>query len=514
MIPVETRRIPNGLMHSKAERRRWFSLTQKGLALICIPLVFEVLFMAILYRQLREADANLHRESVAREMVVRANELSRSTIDAGTALAAFKVTDNELFRKRFHSIIDLIPVQLESFKKLIDYEPSQINRVQHAEETFLKLSGLLRYVENMEHGFDNDPISIAKSSKLTLQVEALLKELVSDEQAIVEKIRTEQEKSAAKAVISRHSVLVLLTAGVVLNIIIAVALAALYSQGIVSRLAVLLDNTVRLSLSRPLNEPLKDADEISELDRVFHRMARQLTESMEKERKLLEFKQELTQMVSHDLRAPLTSIQGVLNLLSMGALGDISEKAQLRVKAAENDTKRLIGLINELLDLDKLDAGKMVLSLELFRLREAVETSIASLDLVAAQKRIEISLNQEADAAMVGDRARIIQVLVNLLSNAIKFAPENGEVKIAVIDEGQFVMVSIHDDGPGVPEEDQTAIFERFHQLPQMKIEEQAGTGLGLSIARMIVELHQGTIGVDSKPGNGSTFWFRLPKRG
>jgi len=176
------------------------------------------------------------------------------------------------------------------------------------------------------------------------------------------------------------------------------------------------------------------------------------------------------------------------------------------------DSKRLIGLINDLLDLDKLDAGKMILSLASLNVAEAVEAAIASVEPTATQSEIRISLNDGRVSPVVADRGRIIQVLVNLLSNAIKFAPEKSEIKVTLKDSGQFVSVFVHDDGPGVGKEFQSTIFERFRQLPQKSKSGQEGSGLGLPIAKLIIELHGGKIGVDSEEGKGSTFWFQLPK--
>jgi signal transduction histidine kinase len=489
-----------------------FSLTQKGVLLICIPLVFEILFIGIFYDQLRRAESNLRREAIARDMVARANEPSRLSMDAGATLAAYKVTDNEMFGKRFHAILDQVPNELESFKRLADYEPSQADVVERAANTFLKIMDVLRQVEVIPHITGSEPAAIVRGNRLTLQIESLTKQLNSDEQTIKEAIRADQEQSTARATRSRNIVLTLLFAGLLLNVVAAIVLAVGFSRGIVSRLAVLLDNTVRFSRSDKLNEPLGDDDEIGDLDHVFHKMADQLTESMNKERAAIELKQELTQMVSHDLRAPLTNIQAVLNLLSLGALGDISDKAQLRVQAAEMDSKRLIGLINDLLDLDKLDAGKMILSLASLNVAEAVEAAIASVEPTATQSEIRISLNDGRVSPVVADRGRIIQVLVNLLSNAIKFAPEKSEIKVTLKDSGQFVSVFVHDDGPGVGKEFQSTIFERFRQLPQKSKSGQEGSGLGLPIAKLIIELHGGKIGVDSEEGKGSTFWFQLPK--
>lgn len=210
-------------------------------------------------------------------------------------------------------------------------------------------------------------------------------------------------------------------------------------------------------------------------------------------------------MITHELRSPLTAIRGYLSLLSTGVFGEIPNKAEKGAIQAENNVDRLINLINDLLDLEKLEAGKMDMNLETTDLATVFEKSVDAVNTLAEAKSVKISC-VETDLEILGDESRLIQVMVNLLSNAVKYSPSGQPVKITVEDKEDCVKVNVIDRGQGIPKDYLDSIFERFQQARGHK----EGTGLGLAISKAIVESHCGKIGVDSTTGEGSTFWFTL----
>ncbi len=234
-----------------------------------------------------------------------------------------------------------------------------------------------------------------------------------------------------------------------------------------------------------------------------------VTERHEVER----LKREFVSTVSHELRTPLTAIRGSLTLLAVGALGKLNDQADKAVNIAERNCLRLISLINDLLDIEKLEAGKLEMVFEEIDFIPVIERSIDSVRAFAEQYAVSIEASN-GDARIFADSDRLIQVLINLLSNAVKFSPKGGTVSIALEKSATSLKVCIVDQGRGIPAEFQDKVFERFQQVETADSKKKGGTGLGLAICKAIVEQHNGTIGVDSEDGKGSKFWFEIPLAG
>ncbi|HEY9785554.1 MAG TPA: PAS domain-containing sensor histidine kinase [Candidatus Obscuribacterales bacterium] len=243
----------------------------------------------------------------------------------------------------------------------------------------------------------------------------------------------------------------------------------------------------------------------SEREHALYWIAHDITERKMGER----LKRDLVAMVSHDLRTPLMSAQASLTLLSVGALGKLTDKADFNVKDAERNIAYVINLINGLLDVEKISSGKLKLKKAEFNLADALKRSVDMVKPLAEQNRITISL-PEASVNCVADETRIVQVVVNLLSNAVKYAGENTSVRIEVHEQETDVEVKVIDTGGGIDTSQKEKIFERFERLDSDG-SGIVGSGLGLSICKAIIEEHGGAIGVESEPGAGSAFWFKIP---
>jgi PAS domain S-box-containing protein len=215
--------------------------------------------------------------------------------------------------------------------------------------------------------------------------------------------------------------------------------------------------------------------------------------------------------VSHELRTPLTSIRGSLGLLASGAAGPLSDQVVEVLTLAERNAIRLMTLIEDILDLERLETGRIDLHLTEVSIASILRRAMDSLATFGAPSiRVEAPT---VSSSMHGDADRIVQVLVNLLSNAVKFSPPGGVVRIAVTADDEWTEFRVSDGGRGVPAVHHRAIFERFRQVDPSDAREKGGAGLGLAICKSIVEQHGGTIGVDSDEGAGSAFWFRLATR-
>jgi len=230
------------------------------------------------------------------------------------------------------------------------------------------------------------------------------------------------------------------------------------------------------------------------------------------ERKRIDqMKTEFISTVSHELRTPLTAISGALSILINGLAGELPEQAVRMIQIAHNNSQRLIHLVNDLLDMEKLVAGKMQFDLQPHWLRQLIEQSIEANATFAQQYGVSYELLDGPDAQVRVDEQRLLQVLANYLSNAAKFSPPNERVTIGVERRFNSVRVIVNDKGPGVPESFRARLFQKFSQADASASRSKGGTGLGLAICKEIMERMGGGVGAEASKGKGAHFYFDLP---
>ena len=257
---------------------------------------------------------------------------------------------------------------------------------------------------------------------------------------------------------------------------------------------------------------VRSEDEIGQLARCFNRMADTLVDTMEELRQADRMRRELVANVSHDLRSPLASIQGYLETVQMkdGAL-DPEDRTRY-VETALKHARRLSDLVSELFDLSKLESEQIEPSPEPFPIAELAQDTVMQYTPQAEEAGVELSLDLPEERARVeADIGLIERALSNLIDNAIQYTPEGGTVQVQVRAVADGVCVAVEDTGPGIPEDDLPHIFERFYRVDKSRDRERGGAGLGLAIAHKILELHDGSLTVDSEVGAGTTFRFVLP---
>ncbi|EKD54152.1 MAG: multi-sensor hybrid histidine kinase [uncultured bacterium] len=226
-----------------------------------------------------------------------------------------------------------------------------------------------------------------------------------------------------------------------------------------------------------------------------------------------QLKNEFVSVVSHELRTPLTSIRGSLGLILGGAVGEFSAKAKKLLGIANNNCERLLHLINDILDIEKIEAGKMDFQFAPYRIADLVKESMMANQMYAERFSVKIKLAESVNDVMVNvDRDRFIQVMTNLISNAVKFSRKGGKVVIKIgLVKVQKVRVAIEDQGHGIAKEFQSRIFQKFSQADSTTTRKKGGTGLGLSISKAIIDQFSGSIGFKSDPEMGTIFYFELP---
>lgn len=231
------------------------------------------------------------------------------------------------------------------------------------------------------------------------------------------------------------------------------------------------------------------------------------------ERKRVErLQREFVSTVSHELRTPLTSITGALALICADVMGKVPDPLRELLDIANQNSRRLGALINDLLDMDKLNAGKMRFALSTQPLQPLLEQALRDNQSYAERHNTRYLLHGDTSALVRVDALRLHQVLSNLLSNAAKFTPAGETVEVSIEAGDEQVRISIHDKGPGIAAAFRERVFQKFAQADSSDTRQQGGTGLGLAISKELIEYMDGQIGFDSQPGQGACFWIELPR--
>jgi signal transduction histidine kinase len=258
--------------------------------------------------------------------------------------------------------------------------------------------------------------------------------------------------------------------------------------------------------------PERGSQELRALAGAFNEMTGSM-EAAEAERARLEqMKTDFISVVSHELRTPLTSIKGYTQMVADGDAGELSEEQAEYLAVALSNTDRLVDLVNDLLDLSRIESGRFELERRPVRITEVVDGALQVLRPLVTAKGQALAVDTAPDLPVVdGDLKRLVQVAVNLLSNAHKYTEAGGKISVSASVEQSEIVLAVRDTGIGIRPEDQSHLFERFYRVRGAGARDVTGTGLGLAIARSIVELHGGRITVQSALGVGSRFEVRLP---
>lgn len=496
-------------------------------------------------------------------------------------------------------------------------------------ETWLKVADLLNQIRG---GFDGAKADYDAGNKLAAgvawaRIQGEIDELIDLANKMSRKNELLDKDKQARLKRDDEILHLILFSSVLLSVVTAFGLAILFNRSTTDRLKVIMQNTQRMSVGKPPLMRLSGDDELAQIDRVYHRMYKDLATMRRKEMAVLEnvadivcsldrqlifnsvneavidmwryeqdsivgrrvvdlfdesertearaklmevieekgskrfdvkvtkadgsicesawsatwsddeqllycviqdvgarkqleqMKRDFVAVVSHDLRTPLTSIQMIHSMLKEDAEGVLPPQAMKNLSNAQDNVSRLMALINNLLDLEKLDAGYVELILEQAPLKKAIDTSVGAVEALAKRQKISIVNSIDNNIEAYVDAERITQVVVNLLSNALKFSPNGSTISISAthVDKTSqnenregMLRIDIADQGRGIPADKAASIFERFSQVKNEDGRSNRGSGLGLAICKAIIEQHGGEIGVESVEGKGSTFWFTL----
>lgn len=481
------------------------SLQTKGLLIIGIFMFFVSVFFAVLYWNNEQAEAESRREEHYKTILKRTQGLVRPFAAALDQLTQYVQYKEPQKLQNYQDGAKEVTDSLEWLKKQLANDRQSNEMLQKIEAKMLVGEKMMDEARLKCEKID-DPVKAKKTLfdiKQSFQADWMdmimqLKDLVVREEKIVSGSPEEQRRM-------RRLVRTLLVVGYGSICIVVALIVRFFMKEIVARLTVMVDDTQKFSMGIDLNPlmPVKDY-ETSLLNRAFHSMADEVREAQR-------MRQTFVAMISHDLRTPLTSVAGYLELVSEGVLGEATPKIKSGAATAEKNVVRLIRLVSDLLDLEKMEAGKMKMTPKVIYMESVIEKSVEAIEEFANNHEVKL-LAAETDAEVFADPDRMVQVIINLASNAVKFSPKGGTVEIKTIEGNEFVEVQVIDHGRGVPAEYRETIFEKYKQVKTEDGTTKGGTGLGLPICKLIIEQSGGTIGVNSEDGKGSTFWFKLPK--
>jgi signal transduction histidine kinase len=350
-------------------------------------------------------------------------------------------------------------------------------------------------------------LQVAQAAPLADRLERLTNQLVNRAEA---DMLASIEASKQAYVISQRIVVGFALGSIVLALMLGYAISSSLI-GPVSDIESQLTKVAAGDFSKRVH--VVNRDELGALAHNVNRMCEELDRLYQQLDAASKHKSQFLANMSHELRTPLNAILGYAELMQDGLYGELPPKVSEVLQRVDRNGKHLLGLINAILDLSKIESGQLVLSVDDYSIRDVVQTVVSATESLAAAKNLPLKVEVSDDLPTGhGDERRISQVLLNLVGNAIKFADE-GEARITAKAIDGIFLVAVTDTGPGIPDSEQARIFEEFHQVDSSNTKREGGTGLGLAIAKRIVELHGGRIWVESEVGRGSTFKFELPVR-
>ncbi len=474
-------------------------IAQKGFLLVTVPLVFELAFVGALFNLLRQAEEQNFKLMQARNVIMRTDAFARKMQNATLAMAGYAVTSDRSTLVVCQNILDQLPsdfAKIEEAARGNQQELAVLKNMAQQIEHYGELLKDIRIAIETRDRLDATEDLFQRVKVSSAEVSSMVQTISKADKALEKNLLIQQAKT-------RNGVVLLLGAGVAINVFIAIWLAYFYSRNFVDRLRILKTNSELFTKRQDFLPEVGGHDEISEVDHSFREMAETI-------KQLEQRKREFVSMVSHDLRSPLMSVEMTLGLFNEGLLGEVNETGLKRLKAAQNNIGRLMSLIRELIDVEAMETGNLNLERTNCCIDDIFQYSFQSIQSLAENKDIEIKF-QESNLYVNADADRIVQVITNLCSNAIKFSPEKTTITLQAIEHGEVTKVSVIDQGRGIPEALQPTIFDRFKQVERADRTEKQGSGLGLAICKSIVEAHGGSIGLISNENEGTEFWFTLP---
>jgi signal transduction histidine kinase len=476
-------------------------IIHKGLALVIIPFFFNVIWISMLSESLARTTRLAELERNQNVLVEHLNSTTQLFLIAFGELFTYMATGQARHKAKAQSAITQFRTDSDYILKNIDLSESQKGCLIEIRQALDKQLADFSQMESESMTGDQSIASLFIAKRLeTRQLLADSNNRSMQVFNVIEREKVDLEELRRRAKNSRAAVNAIVTKGLVANFILAILLVFLFIKDISRRLSILVANAQKLPKRLSLDAPVGGNDELSYLDRAMHKASDDL-------QKAFEFRASLMQMVAHDLRSPIAASQVSLELLADDEGHTLSADGAAHVERVQSTNRTLLAMINDLLTIDALELEKLELEVSPVQVRPLVDEAISTLDTVAKLRKIQIS-NLCGEEYILADGRRIIQVVINYLSNAIKFSKSGTEIRIVTARANDSILVSVIDQGKGMNESTKDRVFDKFYRAAEERTTD--GFGLGLAICKLIVTSHGGTVGVESKLGQGSRFWFSL----
>lgn len=487
-------------------------LWQQGLILLGLPLLCQIFFAVLLIDNLARIDNAAARESAAKQIMSACQEVRVSVFKTVTFEAARKFMPAAASLSASRDLSRILPQQVSVLKKLSAEDPVSRSLLEKYIDSINKFVAVTGYAEaDLSNGDPKMMLSRFVNEREYLEeILVSLSAVLAQERQIQAKFAPVAREFRPESMQARKQLLTVIFAGIAGNVLVVLGLALAFGRKTLSRMQVLMSNIETFSRNNPTQlQALHGEDELAELDRSFRDMASARLRAEQTRRTLME-------MVSHDLRSPLSSCSLTLSMV-LQAVAERIEKNDLKKLARVNsEMKRLVRMSDGLLAVEKLEAGQLTLDRKPCFVEDLLDAALDAVRGAAEIRSIRFDPEDPGELQLKCDKDRVIQVLVNLLSNSVKFSPENSTIKVKVAQTEQSIRIEVVDQGPGIPEEKQTALFQRFSQLDKPEGVTDQGSGLGLYICKLLVEAHGGRVGVISPADPeslqpGTCFWVEFP---
>jgi signal transduction histidine kinase len=474
----------------------------KGLLLVTVPLLFQLFFVGGLVVMQKHVEDLADIEKTDYEIAARINKLEGDFIEIGSVIARRRrIAPNELL-PAYQERLQIARADSVDLYQLLEAEP--ILR-ENTIELKTRVDGILKLLTPMMDSPQGWGTGGLGSNFYYSQLPKAYSAVQGELQLLEDKLRERRESNPLATARAREQLRMLVWIGLTCSVLITIGLARFFTRSISDRLRMMEMNTFRFLNHQPLLPPVPGSDELNSLDSLFRSMVGSINQAEQRKREFLA-------MISHDIRSPLMSLTGTLSMVVRGVYGNLSDAGKSRVKDAENSADRIVEMINELLDVERLETGAFPLNYAAAPASDLIATAVKNVQQLAENKQITISSDCPDEAAINADAKRVVQVLTNLLANALKYSPEGSTIKVHVADSDNQLRFVVSDEGPGIAAEHQTTLFDRYVQVDSKANREMTGSGLGLAICKGLVEAHGGSIAVESEVGQGAQFKFTLPK--
>ncbi len=481
-------------------------LWTQGLILIGLPLGLQIALAVALITSLHRINTAASQETTSKQILSTCQDV-RTIVDRFIVVQlARRYVPPKLTQEQHTSTAKELSQKLKQLDSLsgLDQESKEI--VQEFSKHATDLLGIMSAAETDFSGVE-PKVALSRfidEREWYEEVMLAMRNLMVDDRKIQKHFSPIAKEFSPKSLENNQYLLTIVIAGIICSIMLAAVLAFFYGKWTLARIGLLLQNIKSFSEGSKSLETLSGNDELAVLGQSFREMADARIKSEELRATMLD-------MVSHDLRSPLSSCNIALITILERDTASLTSPVLRSLKRVTADLERLVRMADTLLTIGKLEHDSIELSIADVSPDDVVGPTLSAVRGIADVKGIGFEIETGEDIVIACDADRVIQILVNLISNSIKFAPKDSTITIRVTRSEHDSRFEILDEGPGVPEEQQGQLFQKYFQLDQPSDTKKAGAGLGLYISKMLVSAHHGEIGCTTPAEGGACFWFTIP---